>query len=264
MVLPRHTFASIKSADDPYRFALEVEPELCAWGAGRHFLMGGVGVGATLDAMSAVVGQPLIASSTQFMSFATVGEVLEVAVEVLVEGRTVTQARATVSSPERLVLATTAALGLRESQPHVTFDQMPDVPPPDQCPLRPAQWEAIASIHDRLEQRQVRADDVTATGRAQQWMRPLAGGASIPGCIAVVADHLPGVTHSAFETENNTNSLDNTIRFHDLVDSDWLLLDQQLTAIGNGSFHAEGRLFSEDGRLVASVGQSGIIRFPSA
>jgi len=139
---------------------------------------------------------------------------------------------------------------------------MPEVPKPEDCPLREDFWPDKATIHDRLEQRFVPGGDPLGTGRAQTWMRPLNGGAAEPGCLAVLADLLPGVTHRVFEAENNTNSIDNVVRIHRLVDTDWVLLDHQLIAVDHGAFHARGNLFTADGVFLASCSQSGIIRFP--
>jgi acyl-CoA thioesterase-2 len=57
-------------------------------------------------------------------------------------------------------------------------------------------------------------------------------------------------------------SLDHTVWFHRPFRADeWLLYDQVSPSASGGRGLAVGRLFAEDGRLVASVAQEGLIRY---
>jgi acyl-CoA thioesterase-2 len=61
--------------------------------------------------------------------------------------------------------------------------------------------------------------------------------------------------------EVQSASLDHTIWFHRPFRADeWLLYDQVSPSASGGRGLALGRLFSEDGRLVATVAQEGLIR----
>jgi acyl-CoA thioesterase-2 len=61
--------------------------------------------------------------------------------------------------------------------------------------------------------------------------------------------------------EVQSSSLDHTIWFHRPFRADeWLLYDQVSPSASGARGLAIGRLFTEDGRLVASVAQEGLIR----
>jgi acyl-CoA thioesterase-2 len=56
------------------------------------------------------------------------------------------------------------------------------------------------------------------------------------------------------------NSLDNTIRVVSLVPTDWVLCDIHVHAVAGGFGHGRVHLWSEDGQLMATAGQSVIVR----
>ena len=61
--------------------------------------------------------------------------------------------------------------------------------------------------------------------------------------------------------EVSSASLDHVIWFHDEFRADeWLLYDQQTPFAGGGRGLSIGRLFTQDGRLVATLAQEGLIR----
>ncbi|MEM9037678.1 MAG: thioesterase family protein [Actinomycetota bacterium] len=256
-----HVYSAITATDDPSRFTLVVEAELCAYGNDRYFLMGGVGSGSAVEALEIVTGRPLITASTQFLSYATLGEELTIVAEVQVEGRALTQARATSWVGDRAVVAVTGAFGERPDDEERAWFTMPDVPAPLDCPVRLPEWHEMPSLHDRIEQRLVPASDAAATGRILSWTRPLRPGPLSAGYLAVLADFLPMSTYEVFTRAHSTNSLDNVLRIHGSAASEWVLMEHQLSAIGRGLFHIEGRLFAENGTLVATAGQSGLVRY---
>jgi Thioesterase-like superfamily len=60
-----------------------------------------------------------------------------------------------------------------------------------------------------------------------------------------------------------TGSVAHTMWFHRLGRADdWLLRDQRIPATSGGLGHAEGRIFSRSGVLLASVAQVGLLRPP--
>ena len=79
--------------------------------------------------------------------------------------------------------------------------------------------------------------------------------------LAIMADHVPSGVGAALGREAGGNSLDNTIRFLDLVETEWVLGDISIIAAARGFAHGAIRLFSEDGRLLATASQSLIVRF---
>ncbi|KAI1254227.1 hypothetical protein MGN70_004623 [Eutypa lata] len=71
-------------------------------------------------------------------------------------------------------------------------------------------------------------------------------------------------THRGFADAGATSSLDFALRFFtpDVDMSRWHLKDRAAHAAGAGRSYAEGRLFDDQGRLVASMTQQGILRPP--
>jgi acyl-CoA thioesterase-2 len=70
-----------------------------------------------------------------------------------------------------------------------------------------------------------------------------------------------GFGESMVHQDISTGILAHTISFHELFDlRDWLLISQESTFTGHGNAYGEGRIFSEDGRLIASFSQESIVR----
>ena len=164
MLISSHPFAAARPTEDSLRYVMDVTEPICARGADRYFLMGGVGFGACIDALEHATGLPLIFASAQFLSFATVGETVDLAVELPAQGRTMTQGRVVASVGDRDVLRVTAALGGRDAELDRSWGVMPDVPAPLDCPLRPDEHDGIVTIHSAIEDRTVPSPDASATG----------------------------------------------------------------------------------------------------
>ena len=59
----------------------------------------------------------------------------------------------------------------------------------------------------------------------------------------------------------STGVLTHSISFHEPFEaSQWLLLDEEVPYAGNGRFYGRGHAFTEDGGLVASFAQDGMVR----
>lgn len=70
-----------------------------------------------------------------------------------------------------------------------------------------------------------------------------------------------GVGQSMAHVSISTTVLAQTIAFHEpFRASEWLLLDQRSSHAGRGRSHGEARVFTADGRLVASFTQENMIR----
>jgi acyl-CoA thioesterase len=81
--------------------------------------------------------------------------------------------------------------------------------------------------------------------------------------------HLIGVAmrpHAGLSVEQShlrvtTGVLSHTVAFHEPFDAhQWLLLDQEVPYAGRGRSYGRGSVFTEDGVLVASFAQDGLIR----
>ena len=75
------------------------------------------------------------------------------------------------------------------------------------------------------------------------------------GILAIIADFLAGGHSQAA----GSSSLDNTLRIHNIVETEWVLLDTQFSGFASGAFHGHSHLYAEDGTLLATAGQTGML-----
>ena len=163
--------------------------------------------------------------------------------------------------------------------------EMPDVPPPEDVPSLEDQFGhmEIASVQDLLRSRPVDLRHVEGqiymhpgpekVGRQSLWMRaagpmpddPRIHAALLAFCSdyslleSVLRRHgLPWATRGL-----RTASLDHAMWFHRPGRLDeWLLYTQESPSASGARGLALGRIFTRDGRLVASVAQEGMMRIP--
>ncbi|KAI8321979.1 Thioesterase/thiol ester dehydrase-isomerase, partial [Martensiomyces pterosporus] len=175
---------------------------------------------------------------------------------------------------------------------------IPNVPPPESVPSWNDLYKRVKDIQDlpdrfreylalRYEEpllidvRRVTnmdpkdiIDPKSLPPRQLMWMRAtenLSDNPSIHQCVlAYASDHefldtsvLPHAV-SAYNPSRQLNmvvSLDHTIWFHaDFRADEWLLYEMEAPFAGSGRGLAFGRVYTQDGRLVASIAQEGVIR----
>lgn len=246
-------FYAAGSTSDPMQFRLPVARGLCVGPPERQFMMGGVGLASAIDALERVTERPLIWATAQFLAIAIPGATVELDVEPLVVGRSVTQARVTTREGDRNVLTVSAALGARDGQPAAQFATMPDVAEPAACPLKPVDYPECDDLQQRFEKRCAQQSDNDGTERL--WFRNVDGAPVTAGLLAIVADFLAG----ALKTTRGSSSLDNSLRVHRLKQSQWLLAETRISGTASGTMHGDMRIFSEDGTLLATASQSAIL-----
>ncbi len=258
-------FLGLKSSHNPFRWHLEVVPHIST---SVNFLFGGCGLAAAISAMEATTERNLIWATAQYLSYARPGEVMDIDVTVSVSGHQMTQARAVCHVGEREILTVNAALGDRPLDLRGQFETMPNVPPPDDCPLFIHRGLQEGSINERIEKRLVKGrqiatlDKTVGDGQTLMWAR-------IPGVIqgvdasalAVLGDYIPLGVSQAMGIRGGGNSLDNTLRVVRLVPTEWVLLDIRIHAIDRGFAHGLVHMYAEDGTLMATASQSCIVRF---
>jgi acyl-CoA thioesterase-2 len=200
------------------------------------------------------------------------------------DGRSFTTRRVLARQHGRPIYALTASFHVREDG-FEHQDRMPDVPSPDEShdvaslmiedSARMEEWEREWSV---LELRRA-ADslpggqlaDEEQVSRVCYWVRVRP---TLPDDVLVhraaltyVSDMtLLGATlvlHGEYPTSATMQaaSLDHTVWFHRPHRADeWLLYDQTSPSASGARGLAFGKLFTQDGRLVASVAQEGLIR----
>ncbi len=261
-------FLGLEPSHNPFRWTLEVRPEVCTTG---QFLFGGAGLGAAIGALEGTSGRDLVWATGQYLSYARPGEVLDIDVTIAVDGHQISQARASGHVGNREILTVNAALGYRPDKPAGQFESMPVVPPPEDCPPRPHHRDTSGSINERLDVRLARGrlldqlDGTPGDGRTIMWARlpDLIEGVDA-AALAIMGDFVPSGVGQALGVSGGGNSLDNTLRMLRLVPTEWVLLDIRIHGVERGFGHGLVHMFAEDGTLLATASQSCILRFRGA
>ena len=164
-------------------------------------------------------------------------------------------------------------------------DRMPVVPPPEECPtlgeVTPGsgrdteewqrEWAALEIRHAADSRPGGGIEDPEASARVRLWMRiagrlpddPLVHTAAFTYASDMTLLGATLVPHGLYIMSGDVQaaSLDHTIWFHRTFRSDeWWLYDQTTPSASGGRGLALAKVFSADGRLVASVAQEGLIR----
>ncbi len=253
-------FYAPQATHNPLRWVLPVARGLCVGPPGRQFLFGGVGLAASVTAMERSTGRPLIWATAQYLSYANPDAMLDIDVATPVAGNSVTQARVVGHVGEREIVTVNAALGQRDELHSRQFAVMPSVPRPDACdPIEHAHRDPDG-LHGRFEHRAIPRHPGEDEGRSRQWIRCRSGCAMSSGLLAVIADYVPAGIRTALAQPAGANSLDNTLRIIRIRPTEWVLCDTQIFAVAAGFVHGRMHLFSEDGELLATASQSGILR----
>ncbi len=160
-------------------------------------------------------------------------------------------------------------------------DAMPDVPDPETLESRSAEWARVGLAEEwakrphPIDFRYVTASPFNRNEPLppvqQVWFRTECAVPDDPvlhACLLTYASDmtlldttlLPHGT-SSMDPSLRMASLDHAMWFHGPFRADeWMLYDQHTPASSNGRGLASGRVFTRDGKLVASVMQEGLIR----
>lgn len=257
------SFLGLKAAPGPLHWSLPVTEGIA--GSGRA-LFGGCGLAAGVVALEEASGRPTVWASAQYLSFAPVGDTVEVEVVLAATGHRTTQARAVGRVGDKEILTVNAALGERPIDARGTWETPPRVPPPEDCPGRELSGRQAGTIMERLETRLAggrqldQLDGTHGTGRVCIWARVPGHLEPSAAMLAVLGDLVPGGISQALGTRSGGNSLDNTLRVVNLVPTSWVLCDIRIHAVQRGFGHGSALLWAEDGTLLAAASQSVIVR----
>ena len=262
------SFLNVTATHNPHRWFLPLQDNLCVGPPGKLFMFGGVGLAAAIKAMERTCERPVMWATAQYLSFARPPSILDLDVWVPTHGKHTSQARVIAHVGDKEILTVNAALGSRPDPLDQQWVKAPSVPKPEDCDASDRWNSGQPDLHARLEVRVARgrherpperrqgSDD----GRLILWSRTREGQAVDAGLLAIMADHVPSGIASALGRNAGGNSLDNTIRFLRIVPTEWVLCDITITGLSAGVVHGDIRLFAEDGRLMATAGQSMILR----
>lgn len=258
----------------PARYAATLSE---AW-SGPRAPQGGVVAATTLRAMTAELENPehrLRTSTTVFAAMVPEGPV-EVDVEVLRRGRSVSQVQATVRAASETAPGhrTLAVFGRERSWYEFTELEVPRVPPPEECTPLPDERPA-ASIFDVSFWRRVETANVEfhypwepgwegGSARGVRWIRYHDTPRLPDGSVDLLAylplvDVIPG---AAMQWVGPTQerffapTLDLTVHFLDVTDDEWMLQVMRMRRATHGYGSGEMQLWSRDGRLLAHASQT--------
>jgi acyl-CoA thioesterase-2 len=189
------------------------------------------------------------------------------------DGRSFSTRTVQVRNDGRLTL--TATVGYHVPEPGLSHQVvMPAVPPPMDLPtLGEADgtaWTRWTAADPDVEMRVVAPDLPDPLGRRRFWCRAVADGSDDPRTQAALATYLSDLTmvssirlpHEPPDSKQYLMStLSHSLYFHERVmASDWHLVDHYSPVAGGGRGLALSHVYSQDGRLVMTGVQEGLVR----
>ena len=261
----RFDLLDLKAAASQNRFTLHARPELCT---PFDFLYGGSAIAASVEAAEVATGRSLQWVTTQFIGSPQPGDDVAIVVETGAAGRATSQIEVVGSIDGRPMFTSLCALTSKAYGGARSFLEMPDVPPPSECPdmMEPFAANTEGTFFDHLERRiaagafALDAVDRPQEGPLRMWCRIPDGRVGSPATQAFVADIIPLAVCAALGSVPGGTSLDNTVRVVDREPTEWVLLDIRPEGYHQGIGHGSLDLWSEDGRLIGIAQQTCIIR----
>ncbi|MFN3516142.1 MAG: acyl-CoA thioesterase [Novosphingobium sp.] len=255
-------------------------------GVGRVF--GGEVIAQALNAAQATVpeNRPAHSLHAYFLRGGSEGTPSDYRVERDFDGGSFSNRRVVASQEGRPILNLTASFQRHEEGLHHIDAEMPDVPPPEELEpeamvrRRYAEQARPEARHHFLSPRPVEMRAVEgrhwmnpqpAAPRSHSWFRtvaPLPDDPRIHRAVLAYASDMSLLGTCALphglswaRGEVISASLDHVVWFHEPFRADdWLLYATDSPWSGGGRGFNRGRVFTREGRLVASVAQEGMIR----
>ena len=194
------------SLDNETVFKLVASPQACVGPAGHEFIMGGVAQAAAIEAAEIVSGKTLLWSTIQFVNAGFLNQSIEIEVELLGGGRSISQVLVTLTADGTVLQTMSAALGGRRGIER-QFVSMPTVAAPEDCSIKTDldhnnDQDLIAQFERRI------AIERPDEGLGAMWIRSNDGLPITAGLLAITSDFMLGLHPESFRG----TSLDNTFR----------------------------------------------------
>lgn len=196
---------------------------------------------------------------------------LELAVDVLHQGRTFASAVVTVSQSGQRCASVTVLSDVVQEDVIAHHHPMPDIGPPADaipCPMpmvgRELRLVGITDPNDPDETGPALIDAwlhyQTVPSRADLAKALVAHFTGHLSISATMRGH-PGIGTAMAHDTVSTGVMGISITFHEpVVWQDWLLYHHESTHVGRGMSYVRGQVFTEQGALIASFTQDGMIR----
>ena len=122
-------------SSNPNKFKLLASTQACVGPEGYEFIMGGVAQAAAIEAAEIACSKPLLWSTIQFVNAGLLNQSIDIDVELLGGGRSISQVLVTLTSNGTVLQTLSAALGGRQGAER-QFVVMPGVAMPENCPIK--------------------------------------------------------------------------------------------------------------------------------
>ena len=241
------------SLDNENAFKLVASPQACVGPAGYEFIMGGVAQAAAIEAAEIVSDKPLLWSTIQFVNARLLNQSIDIEVEVLGGGRSISQVLVTLTADGTVLQTMSAALGGRQGVER-QFVSMPTVAAPEECSIKTdldhnSDQDLIAQFERRI------AIEAPDDGLGAMWIRSNGGLPISAGLLAITSDFMLGLHPESFRG----TSLDNTFRVFSTRPTEWILCVTQMSGFRDGAAMGVTHQFTQDGQLLSVSSQTGLL-----
>lgn len=257
-------FLNLMHPVDTHRWELPITADLSG---GRGSLFGGAGLAAGIVALEQATGKPVIWATGQYLSIVQQPVTLDLEVKLPAIGRNVTQGRVVGHLGDKEIITILGAVGERPEVVAGMWLECPDAPAPETCQGLNRHFNE-ASLHDHVDIRIAKGmfgfsgdGEPSDDGRSLLWAR-MPNVEHDAGALAIIADYMPSVLGSAFGRPMHCTSIDNTIRFANQEETQWVLCDNRMEFVGKGFGYGTVHMWSQKGTLLATASQSLIVRVP--
>ena len=228
-------------------------------------LYGGCAIAAAVSAMEVATQSPILWATTQFVASPREGTLIDLDVTIHAAGKRIKQVHVNgVDESGAVMFSTMGSTAIpRENGIEGQFQSMPNVPGPDQAegfffgPPQMAQMQVdfFASL---VEHRAVSLapDEERAKGAMAMWARLATHKPPTAAGVSFMADMAPISIASGLGKRGGGISLDNSMRFGPPAETEWVLLEVHGHLAVGGYGHCTIHVWSEDGVLVATGGQT--------
>jgi acyl-CoA thioesterase len=228
-------------------------------------LYGGCAIAAAVTAMEVATQSPILWATTQFVASPREETLIDLDVTIHAAGKRIKQVHVNGVDPDGNVQFSTMGSTAvpRENGIEGQFQSMPNVPGPDEADaflfgppgMQQIQIDFFASL---VEHRAVslQPDEERAKGAMAMWARLATHEPPTPAAVAFMADMAPISIASGLGKRGGGISLDNAMRFGPVADTEWVLLEVHGNLAIGGYGHCSIHVWSQDGVLVATGGQS--------
>ena len=238
----------------------------------RQVIEGGHLLGQAIVAASKTVpDQRVVSASMVFTRAARFDAPLSVDVDVLRRGRTYSTVETRIVQDDKLCSVGLLLLDSGADDVYRVTAEMPDVPEPAECTLH--DFGVIGRDIRVVGGAYNRDPDNVGPAELQVWMRyrdrpdspamqaALLAQATTHYTIAASMRPHQGITEASAHVALSTGPMSVDIAFHDEPDAaDWHLYENPAIYAGRGQVQGQGRIFAQDGRLVASYSVHAMVR----